>query len=573
METLKLETFQKLKEYKHKLLENITIACTQYTLQTGVTPEMGGPTENKRTQYLLRSGVTPVETQEGPAEINHMHNAIEMAHKYATEHGKEEVTLPEEFKRHTLLFSDEEANKFPPSRGEGDHKIKLMDTAPASFNCKVYPLSCKEQEAEDKFLDENLAKGYIVPSHSPYGFSTFSVPKKDSKETRYIIDYRPLNAVTHKDVTPLPNLAQCIQDLQGMEVFSKFDIRWGYNNIRIKKGNEWKGAFKTRCGLYEPKVMFFSMSNSPASFQRFMNGILKELYKHFERKGIHNIREIFKNYMDDCSIGTLLKDLVLHIEIIHFLFNLLAKHGLHLKLSKSVFLQPQMDFLGIRISKEGVTIDPAKVAGLCDYPRDILNLRQARGFLGVAGYHRMFCKNFLIITAPITKLTGKDVPFEWGPAQCEAQDKIITLITSSPVLVKPDPSRQFELEVDASQIGTGAILYQRDPPTTRANGTEKPGPRRPVGFHSQKFTTTKQNYPIYDHKFLAIMRGLHCWTHLLKGTHIPVLVYTDHANLCYYRDPQKIGPRIAGYIPEREQYNILLEYKPGATNRADALSR
>ena len=138
-----------------------------------------------------------------------------------------------------------------------------------------------------------------------------------------------------------------------------------------------------------------------------MNSILEELYKYFERKGIHNIREIFKNYMDDCSIGTLLKDLVLHIKIIHFLFDLLAKHGLYLKLSKSVFLQPQMDFLGVRISKEGVTINLAKVAGLHDYPYEILNLRQARGFLGVTGYHRMFCKNFLIIAAPTVSLSSQ----------------------------------------------------------------------------------------------------------------------------------------------------------------------
>ena len=120
---LKLDIFKKLKEYKDKLQKHITIACTQ---------------------CLLRSGVTPVEIQEGLAEIKHTHNTIEMAHKYATEHGKEEVILPEEFKCHTLLFLDEEANKFPPSRGEGDHKIKLMDTALASFNCKVYPLSHKE---------------------------------------------------------------------------------------------------------------------------------------------------------------------------------------------------------------------------------------------------------------------------------------------------------------------------------------------------------------------------------------------------------------------------------------------
>jgi len=150
--------------------------------------------------------------------------AIEMAHKYATEHAKAEVTLPDKFRRHAALFSDEEAKKFPPSRGEGDHKIELTAEAPEKFNCKLYPMSLKDQAVEDKFIDENLEKGYIVPSSSPYGFSTFMVAKKDSDKKRYIINYRPLNVVTRKDVTPLPNLAQCIEDLQGMEIFSKFDI-------------------------------------------------------------------------------------------------------------------------------------------------------------------------------------------------------------------------------------------------------------------------------------------------------------------------------------------------------------
>jgi Integrase zinc binding domain/RNase H-like domain found in reverse transcriptase len=104
------------------------------------------------------------------------------------------------------------------------------------------------------------------------------------------------------------------------------------------------------------------------------------------------------------------------------------------------------------------------------------------------------------------------------------------------------------------------------------DSTEKPGPQRPIGFHSHKFSAAEQNDPIYDREFLAIMHGLRHWSYLLKGTEIPVLVFTDHANLRYYRDPRKIGPRIAGYLPERAQYNMLLEYKPGATNRADALS-
>jgi len=458
----------------------------------------------KIKETLLRTGVTPSEIKGGPIEVNRTHTAVEMAHKYAQENNKEEVTLPQEFKEHEALFSDEEANKFPPARGEGDHKIILLENAPARFNCKVYPLSRGEQEMEDKFLDENLAKGYITPSDSPYGFSTFMVPKKDSKEKRYIIDYRPLNAVTRKDVTPLPNLAQCIEDLQGMELFSKFNIRWGYNNIRIREEDQWKGAFKTRQGLFEPKVMFFGMSNSPGSFQRFMNGILEELYQHFEKQ-VPDIHRRFKNYMDDCGLGTLLKEKDLHIEIIHFFFNLLKKHGLHLKLSKSVFLQPQMDFLGICISKEGAMIDPAKVTGLREYPMELKDLRQVQGFLGVAGYHWMFCKDFSIIAAPLTALTRKDVPFEWGPKQKAAQQEIIKRITNSPVLVKPDPDKQFKLKVDASQVGTSAILYQRDPPIKCANGTEKLGPRQPIGFHSQKFSTTEQNYPIYDQEFLGIM--------------------------------------------------------------------
>ena len=423
-----------------------------------------------------------------------------MAHQYAKEHAKEEVKLPEQFKRHASLFSDEEANKFPPSR-PWDDKIDLTADAPASFNCKVYPMSQKEQEAEDKFLDENLAKGYIVPSESPYGFSTFMVPKKDSDEKRYIIDYRPLNAVTRKDVTPLPNLAQCIEDLQGMELFSKFDVRWGYNNIRIRDGDQWKGAFKTRRGLFEPKVMFFGMCNSPAAFQRFMNATLEPWYQKYGRKK-------GKNYMDDIAIATLLTEIDLHIAMVDNLFNILAAHGLHLKLSKSVFLQPQMDFLGVRINKNGVTVDPAKIAGLRDYPRTLHTLKQVRGFLRCAGYHRMFCKDFSTIAAPLFRLTKKDTPFVWGKEQQEAQETIIDRITNAPILARPDPARQFELETDASLIGTGAILDQRDPPITLPDGTQKPGPRRPCGFHSQSFTSTEQNYPIYDREFLGGLRGL-----------------------------------------------------------------
>jgi hypothetical protein len=164
-------------------------------------------------------------------------------------------------------------------------------------------MSNKDQITEDKFLDENLEKGYIIPSDSPYGFSTFQVPKKDSNKKCYIIDYCPLNTVMKCDVTLLPNLAQCIEDLQGMEVFSKFNICWGYNNIRMREEDQWKATFKTHRGLFEPRVMFFGMSNSPTAFQHFMNHILEPWYKKHGCK--HG-----KNYMDDIGITTLFKDIL-----------------------------------------------------------------------------------------------------------------------------------------------------------------------------------------------------------------------------------------------------------------------
>ena len=89
----------------------------------------------------------------------------------------------------------------------------------------------------------------------------------------------------------------------------------------------------------------------------------------------------------------------------------------------------------------------------------------------------MFCPNFSIIAAPLIALTGKDVPFEWGPKQIEAQDKLMTLITNASILARPYPDKQFKLETNASQVGTGAILYQWDPPITKPDSTQKLGPQ------------------------------------------------------------------------------------------------
>src|SRR5947208_11471208 len=152
------------------------------------------------------------------------------------------------------------------------------------------------------------------------------------------------------------------------------------------------------------------------------------------------------------------------------LFDILAAHGLHLKLSKSIFMQPQMDFLGVCISKEGVSIDPTKISGIADWPEELSTVKQVHAVLGVYRYHWIHIPRFSFITALLTRLTGKDIPFEWTDECRQAVRDLKKAVTTTPVLVRPDMMKQFELEVDASAIATEAVLYQRDAPVTLPSG-------------------------------------------------------------------------------------------------------
>ena len=160
---------------------------------------------------------------------------------------------------------------------------------PKSF--KNYNLTPEEQIELDKFLKENIDKGYIRNSQSPMASPFFFVKKKDGK-LRPCQDYRYLNEWTIKNAYPLPLISEILDKLKDAKYFTKLDVRWGYNNVRIKDGDEWKAAFKTNRGLFEPTVMFFGMCNSPATFQAMMDATFADLIE----KGYTIV------YMDDLLI-------------------------------------------------------------------------------------------------------------------------------------------------------------------------------------------------------------------------------------------------------------------------------
>jgi len=191
------------------------------------------------------------------------------------------IEVPEKYAQHAKVFSEEASQRFPPKR-PWDHAIKLKPETPDMIDCKIYPLMQEEDKALVVFLDKQLKKGYIQPSKSPYASPFFFIKKKDGKLC-LVQDYHKLNEHTIRNHYPLPFIPDLISQVQDTHIFTKFDVHWGYNNVRIKAGDEEKGAFKTKYGLFELLVMFFGLTNSPSMFQTMMNHIFCDLHvKHLQ---------------------------------------------------------------------------------------------------------------------------------------------------------------------------------------------------------------------------------------------------------------------------------------------------
>ena len=189
--------------------------------------------------------------------------------------------LPEYIRPFTHLFNIKKFEKLP-ERCKWDYKINLTDEAPKELNTKAYAMTLKEKEALNQWLDKQLKAGLIVKSKSRYAVPCFYIPKKNGS-LQLVQDYKKLNQVMIKDKMLLPLIG---------EIINKLDLIQGYNNVRIKEGDEWKATFLTNKGLFEPQVMYFRLCNSPGTFQRIMNSIFRELL----------YEDVLANYMDNFMI-------------------------------------------------------------------------------------------------------------------------------------------------------------------------------------------------------------------------------------------------------------------------------
>jgi len=298
----------------------------------------------------------------------------------------------------------------------------------------------------------------------------FFVKKKDGK-LHLVQDYRALNAMTVKNKYPLPLIPELIVKLRGAKYFTKLDIWWGFNNVWIKEGDKWKAAFQTNRGLYEPLVMFFGLTNSPATFQTMMDDIFEDLIS----EGVVVV------YLNDILI--FMETLEEHQKITRHVLELLEKHKLYLRSNKCEFEKTTIEYLGVIISHNSVAIDPVKITGVTEWPAPT-NKKEVQSFLGFTNFYRQFIQDFLEHTRPLFNLTRNDSGWRWGEAERTAFARLKESVTSVPVLISPDLTKPFHIEADSSDFATGAVLSQV------SSEDEK---WHPATFLSKSLSPVKQN--------------------------------------------------------------------------------
>lgn len=456
--------------------------------------------------------------------------------------------VPEEYHDLREVFSRSRATSLPPHR-RYDCSIDLLPgTTPPRG--RLYSLSAPEREALERYLSDSLNAGTIAPSASPAGAGFFFVRKKDGS-LRPCIDYRGLNDITVKNRYPLPLMSSAFEVLQGARFFTKLDLRNAYHLVRIREGDEWKTAFNTPLGHFEYRVLPFGLVNAPAVFQALINDVLRDMLNIF----------VFV-YLDDILIFS--PSLQVHVQQVRRVLQRLLENKLYVKAEKCSFHASSVTFLGSVISAEGISMDPAKVQAVTDWPVPDSRVALQR-FLGFANFYRRFIRGFSQVAAPLTALTSVKSRFRWSESAQRAFDVLRGLFTTAPILLTPDCTKQFIVEVDASEVGVGAILSQR---------SVTDGQIHPCAFFSHRLSPAERNYDVGNRELLAIRLALGEWRQWLEGAHVPFIVWTDHRNLEYIREAKRLNARQARWALFFTRFNFTISYRPGSKNiKPDALSR
>ena len=275
-----------------------------------------------------------------------------------------------QYKKFENVFNGTYADSLPPHRSF-DHAIDLKPGKEPPFG-PLYSLSQKELEILREYLKKMLASGKISPSKSPAGSPVLFVPKPHGRGLRLCVDYRGLNKVTIANRYALPLMNELRDRVQGAKIFTKIDLKAGFHLIRIKKGDEWKTAFRTRYGHFQYNVLPFGLENAPATFQNMMNDILRDM-----------LDAGTVVYIDDILIYSETEEQ--HVELVREVLSRLEKHSLAIEPEKCFWQQEKVDFLGYVVSAKGIEMATDQVETILKW-REPQNVTYVQSFLGVCQF-------------------------------------------------------------------------------------------------------------------------------------------------------------------------------------------
>jgi hypothetical protein len=459
------------------------------------------------------------------------------------------------------VFSKAKADILPPHRSY-DHAIDLEPGASIPYG-RIYRLSEVELKALKEFLDEYLAKGFIRPSISPGGAPVLFIKKKDGS-LRLCVDYRGLNNITTKDRYPLPRIDELLDRLGKAYIYTKLDLRSGYNLIRLREGDEFKTAFRTRYGSYEFLVMHFGLTNGPATFQHFMNDIFRRFLDDFLAGYLDDLIIFTATESDVAPTSSAAEDNPLHVKQVRQILQTLRDNGLFANPKKCFFHVRSVDFLGYMVSPEGLSMDPIKTQAIHNWPLPS-SVKEIQSFLGFANFYRRFILGYSSIVKPLTNLTRKEVSFEMTSECVAAFERLKSAFTSAPILAHFQPELVTVVETDASDYAIAAILSQESPEDGRLH---------PVAYFSRSMAPAELNYEIYDKELLAIFAAFKQWRAYLEGSTYPVRVVTDHRNLEYFATTKLLTRRQARWSEFLSSFHYKVLYRPGRLGgKPDILTR
>ena len=455
--------------------------------------------------------------------------------------------IPASYADFADVFNEAADEILPPHRGDLDHAIELLPGTSPPFG-PLYNLSEQELQSLKTYLDRNMATQYINRSKSSAGAPILFVKKKDGS-LRLCVDYRGLNAISIRDKYPIPLVSEILDRLSQAKIFTKLDLRGAYNLIRIRKGDEWKTAFRTRYGSFEYNVMPFGLANAPATFQSYID------------RALHGLLDDFVIvYLDDILIYS--EEIGQHENHVRATLARLRDSGLFVKLEKCTFGEESVEYLGFIISPQGLNMDKTRVSTVQDWPLPC-SVKDIQAFLGFCNFYRRFIHNYSKIAFPMTQLTRNKTPFEWSEAAERSFTDLKQAFCDAPLLAQFNYKEPTYLETDASEFAMGGILTQKAPDTHR----------HPVAFFSRKFTAAERNYGTPDQELLAIVACFKNWRHYLEGAQHTVTVITDHNNLRYFLEKKPLSRRQAHWAEFLAGFDFKIEYRPGKRNPADGPSR